>query len=60
MIYVYFVCDFLFRIMRDGYIIPIKMMVNTIVILALVQLYVRLGRPLPVIENAASQIGEYR
>jgi len=60
MIYVYFVCDFLFRIMRDGYIIPIKMILNTIVILALVQLYVRLGRPLPVMENAAAQIGEYR
>jgi len=35
MIYVYFVCDFLFRIMRDGYIIPIKMLVNAMGILFL-------------------------
>lgn len=35
-IYVYFVCDFMFRIMRDGYIIPIKMLVNGLTILAFV------------------------
>jgi len=33
--YIYFVCDSLFRIMRDGYIIPIKMMMNGVTILAL-------------------------
>jgi hypothetical protein len=32
-IYVYFTCDFLFRIMRDGYIIPIKMLINSLGIL---------------------------
>jgi hypothetical protein len=34
-IYVYYVCDFLFRIMRDGYAIPIKMLLNALVILML-------------------------
>jgi len=34
--YAYFVCDSLFRIMRDGYIIPIKMMMNGLAILAIV------------------------
>lgn len=33
--YVYFVCDSFFRIMRDGYIIPIKMLINGLTILAL-------------------------
>jgi hypothetical protein len=32
-VYVYFVCDFLFRIMRDGYIIPIKMLIDALGIL---------------------------
>ncbi len=32
-IYVYFVCDFLFRIMRDGYVIPIKMLLNALAII---------------------------
>jgi hypothetical protein len=36
LIYVYFVCDFLFRIMRDGYIIPIKMLLNSLVIMLFV------------------------
>ena len=35
-IYVYFICDFLFRIMRDGYAIPIKMVLNTLVIMLVV------------------------
>jgi hypothetical protein len=35
-IYVYFVCDFLFRVMRDGYVIPVKMLVDVLAILALV------------------------
>jgi hypothetical protein len=35
-IYVYFVCDFLFRIMRDGYVIPIKMLVDALVIMSCV------------------------
>jgi len=30
--YVYFVCDFLFRLMRDGYVIPIKMLVDSMLI----------------------------
>ena len=36
--YVYFVCDFLFRVMRDGYVIPVKMLINALTILALVVL----------------------
>ncbi len=60
MMYVYFVCDFLFRIMRDGYLIPIKMIVNTIVILAFVHLYIRVGRLLPVVGDSATQFREYR
>jgi hypothetical protein len=32
-IYLYFACDFLFRIMRDGYVIPIKMLVNAFVVM---------------------------
>jgi len=60
MMYVYFVCDFLFRIMRDGYLIPIKMLVNTIIILAFVHLYIRAGRLLPVVSDSATQIREYR
>lgn len=36
--YVYFACDFLFRVMRDGYIIPVKMLVNALFILAFVAL----------------------
>lgn len=34
--YVYFACDFLFRVMRDGYVIPVKMLLNALTILALV------------------------
>lgn len=29
-LYVYFTADFLFRIMRDGYVIPMKMLLNTL------------------------------
>jgi len=36
LIYAYFVSDFLFRIMRDGYIIPVKMLVNAMMILLFV------------------------
>ncbi len=36
--YVYFACDFLFRVMRDGYVIPVKMLLNALTILALVVL----------------------
>jgi hypothetical protein len=36
--YVYFACDFLFRVMRDGYVIPVKMLINALTILALVLL----------------------
>lgn len=35
-IYVYFVCDFLFRIMRDGYVIPIKMLLDSLVVMLFV------------------------
>jgi hypothetical protein len=58
MIYIYFSCDFLFRIMRDGYLIPIKMIINTLMILALMQVYIRVGRPLPVTAGSATQIRE--
>ena len=37
--YVYFICDFLFRIMRDGYIIPIKMLIDGLIILATIKLF---------------------
>jgi hypothetical protein len=60
MMYVYFVCDFLFRIMRDGYLIPIKMIINTLMILAFIQVYIRVGRLLPVTAGSATQIREYR
>jgi hypothetical protein len=60
MMYVYFVCDFLFRIMRDGYLIPIKMIVNTIMILGFVHLYMRVGPILPVVGDSATPIREYR
>jgi hypothetical protein len=33
LVYVYFTCDFLFRIMRDGYIIPIKMLLDSLIVL---------------------------
>jgi hypothetical protein len=38
-LYVYFACDFLFRVMRDGYIIPVKMFINSLIILACVALW---------------------
>jgi hypothetical protein len=34
-VYVYFTADFLFRIMRDGYLIPIKMLINAFEIIAI-------------------------
>lgn len=37
-IYVYFACDFLFRVMRDGYVIPVKMLIDALIILAFVAL----------------------
>lgn len=37
--YVYFICDFLFRIVRDGYIIPIKMMIDGLIIIATIELF---------------------
>jgi hypothetical protein len=49
MIYIYFVCDFLFRIMRDGYIIPVKMLVDSFVILACVVGLSSINIPLKVI-----------
>ena len=38
-IYVYFACDFLFRVMRDGYIIPLKMLIDALIILAVIALF---------------------
>jgi hypothetical protein len=38
-IYVYFACDFLFRVMRDGYIIPVKMLIDSLMILGFVALW---------------------
>ncbi len=34
-LYAYFTADFLFRIMRDGYLIPIKMLINTLQLVVL-------------------------
>ena len=52
MIYVYFVCDFLFRIMRDGYIIPIKMILDSVVILLLVLWCIRVRSSLRMVRNS--------
>ena len=38
-IYVYFACDFLFRVMRDGYVIPVKMLIDALIILAVIALW---------------------
>jgi len=38
-IYVYFTCDCLLRIMRDGYIIPAKIFVNAVIIVGIVVLF---------------------
>jgi hypothetical protein len=38
-LYVYFTCDCLLRIMRDGYIIPAKVFVNAIMILGIAALF---------------------
>jgi hypothetical protein len=45
-IYVYFACDFMFRVMRDGYIIPVKMLINSLMILAFVALWSPSAMPL--------------
>jgi len=37
-VYLYFTCDFLYRIVRDGYIIPLKMLINIVEILLLLAL----------------------
>lgn len=34
-LYVYFCCDFVYRVQRDGYVIPAKMMINNIQILCI-------------------------
>lgn len=34
-LYVYFCCDFVYRVQRDGYVIPAKMMINNVEILCL-------------------------
>jgi hypothetical protein len=38
-VYAYFTADFLFRIMRDGYLIPIKMLINALQILLLLTIF---------------------
>jgi hypothetical protein len=38
LLYVYYTCDFLFRIMRDGYIIPAKMLLDSVIVLAAIHL----------------------
>jgi len=52
--YAYFVCDSLFRVMRDGYIIPIKMMLNGIAILAIVEV---LGRAMAFLSGTSPGSG---
>jgi hypothetical protein len=37
-VYVYVVCDVLFRIMRDGYIIPIKAVIDALMIMGLIRI----------------------
>lgn len=39
-VYVYFTCDFLFRIMRDGYVIPAKMLINNVMVLVFIIYFV--------------------
>ncbi len=34
-LYVYFCCDFVYRVQRDGYVIPAKMMINNVQILCI-------------------------
>lgn len=49
-LYAYFCCDFLYRVQRDGYVIPLKMMINNVqflLILAALHLWERRGFPLP-------------
>jgi len=43
-IYVYFTCDCLLRVMRDGYIIPAKILVNALVILSIAVLFAPVAR----------------
>lgn len=52
MMYVYFACDFLFRIMRDGYVIPIKMIGDSAVILLFVFWCVRVRKQFSVARNS--------
>jgi hypothetical protein len=62
-IYVYFVCDFLFRIMRDGYVMPVKMLLNALVILLVVsclrlpQMHLKLACSLPQHLRRSPQVG---
>ncbi len=46
-IYIYFTADFLFRIMRDGYLIPIKGMINCLEILCILVVLRKLFRMRP-------------
>jgi hypothetical protein len=54
MIYMYFVCDFLFRIMRDGYIIPIKMILDSAIILLFVLWCNRHRGPVGIVRNSVA------
>lgn len=58
-LYTYFSADFVFRIMRDGYLIPIKMLVNAteafIFLLALRVLFVEVKRRLAVERSGSAQ-----
>ncbi len=53
LLYVYFTCDFLFRIMRDGYIIPIKMLLDNLAVLGAIY-FVQLLFPDPIAEYGAA------
>ena len=49
-IYAYFTADFLFRIMRDGYLIPVKMIINCIQIVLILLIWRKvfeMSRPAP-------------
>ena len=62
-IYVYFVCDFLFRIMRDGYVIPIKMLLDSVMIMLVVGflhhplMQFGLASPIPRRPSSSPQVG---
>jgi hypothetical protein len=38
-LYIYFCCDFVYRVQRDGYVIPAKMMINNIQILCILGIF---------------------